>query len=240
MVTGSTTAGRRGTAVDDALTVSYVDVERVVPEDGSLEFGRAADLVIDCNPLLHRRLGRVVRSGGTWWVENVGSVIPLRVACETTGGFSLVPPGTRVALTSRVSRVSFGAGSARYELTLTRSAAEDDEVPAGPAPDGTTTRSAGLPLNTDQRMLLAALCESRLRDPASPMVLPTNREVAARLGWSESKLNRKLDWLCERYARAGVAGLKVQGGRARFRRRRLVEYALDSALVGPEDLALLG
>ncbi len=237
--TGSTAAGRVGPDAGDALTVRYVDAETVVPEGGSLEFGRAGDLVIDSNPLLHRRLGRVVRSGGTWWVENVGSVIPLRVACESTGGFSLVPPGTRVALTARVSRVSFGAGSARYELTLVRSAADDDLVPVGVPPDGTTTRAAELPLNTDQRLLLVVLCEARLRDPASPLVLPTNREVAARLGWSESKLNRKLDWLCERYARAGVAGLKVRGGRARFRRRRLIEYALDSGLVGPDDLALL-
>lgn len=223
----------------DPLAVSYCGAVQVLSEDETLEFGRSTDLVIDTNPMLHRRLGRLVRREGTWWLENIGAAIVLRVACESTGGFSLVPPGTRVALTAKVSRVTFGAGPARYELTFTRPAAEDHRGGSVVALDGTTTRATDLPLNSEQRTLLVLLCESRLRDPASPLVLPTNRETAARLGWSEAKLNRKLDWLCERYARAGVAGLKVDGGRALDRRRRLVEHALDAGLVDPDDLALL-
>ncbi|MFZ4517244.1 MAG: hypothetical protein ACOYOP_02580 [Microthrixaceae bacterium] len=228
---------------DDVVTVEFLDRTVVVPEGESLEFGRAAELVIDTNPLLHRRLGRLVYRGGTWWLENIGSSIALRLADSESGAFALVPAGTRAAVTAHRSRVTFSAGAARYSMAVVLAAPDGPvgDASAGPSsvPDGTTTRTSDLPLNTDQRMLLAALCESRLRDPAAPLALPSNTEVARRLGWSRPKLNRKIDWLCERYHRAGVAGLKVDGGRATGRRRRLAEHALDHGLVGPEDLALL-
>jgi hypothetical protein len=96
-------------------------------------------------------------------------------------------------------------------------------------------------LNDDQRLLLAALCEPRLRDPADRWApVPSNRSVAARLGWTLAKFNRKLDHLCVKLARAGVAGVHGDLGQlATDRRRVLVEHALEVGLVGPQDLVLL-
>ena len=67
-----------------------------------------------------------------------------------------------------------------------------------------------------------------------------NRQGAARLGWSLPKFNRKLDHLCEKLHRAGVAGLHGGlGTGAADRRRRLVDHALEARLVTTDDLALL-
>ena len=100
-----------------------------------------------------------------------------------------------------------------------------------------TTTAGSLPLNDEQRLLLVALCEPWLDDAASNE-LPTNRQIAARLGWTITKYNRKLDWLCQKYASAGVSGLRGSSDLlARDRRVRLVEHALDTGIVtagGPQ------
>jgi hypothetical protein len=52
--------------------------------------------------------------------------------------------------------------------------------------------------------------------------------------------NRKLDNVCDKLDKLGVAGLR--GGRGKLatnRRARLVEYAVTTRLVGVEDLPLL-
>ena len=70
--------------------------------------------------------------------------------------------------------------------------------------------------------------------------LPTNRQIAARLGWTITKYNRKLDWLCQKYASAGVSGLRGSSDLlARDRRVRLVEHALDTGVVTAADLSRL-
>ncbi len=96
-------------------------------------------------------------------------------------------------------------------------------------------------LNADQRLLLVAMCESRLVEPRfawGPLI--TNRQGAARLGWSLPKFNRKLDHLCEKLHRAGVAGVHgAAGDNALDRRVHLVQHALSAPLVGVGDLALL-
>ncbi|MCC6227086.1 MAG: hypothetical protein IT195_11880 [Microthrixaceae bacterium] len=70
---------------------------------------------------------------------------------------------------------------------------------------------------------------------------PTPGSTAAnRLGWSTSKFNRRLDWLCQRLHRMGVAGMR--GGdrqRADERRRILVEHVVRHGHVTGPDLALL-
>lgn len=225
------------------LFVDFCGEERAVAPGGELTFGRSGGLEIDDNPYLHRLLGRFVERDGVWWLEHLGSRVPLQVRDANGPSSALIAPGTSAALTHGEFVLTFSAGPTNYELL---GALETDEWaidllgPDGLA--GTRTLEWGrVELNGDQRLLLLAMCERRLIDPSAvdaPII--ANRRGAARLGWSLPKFNRKLDHLCEKLHRAGVAG--VHGGLgagAADRRRRLVEHALEARLVNPDDLALL-
>jgi hypothetical protein len=221
------------------LAVEFCGDRRTISPGESLMFGRGAELDIDSNPQLHRQLGQLLHRDGWWWLQNVGRSIPMRLADPSTGATTLLPSGTQTALTHRHTYVGFDAGISRYELTLLQEGITEVAAPGMPLGSTRTNLVEELPLNTEQRQLLAALCESRLRDPASPLVLPSNRSIAQRLGWPLTKLNRKLDWLCARYARQGVAGLQSTTGRATDRRRTLAEWVLTNGLITTSDLEQL-
>jgi hypothetical protein len=105
---------------------------------------------------------------------------------------------------------------------------------------GATTLGA-VSLTRSQLLLLLALSEDTLRRAGTgTSVLPTNAEAARRLGWSLTTFNRKLDNVCEKYAKAGVQGLHGRAGQlATNRRARLVEYAVAAKIVAPEQLVML-
>jgi hypothetical protein len=70
--------------------------------------------------------------------------------------------------------------------------------------------------------------------------VPSLADAAQRLGWTSTRLNRKLDNVCAKLTKEGVKGLHGGPGRlAVDRRSRLVEYALAARVVTVEDLALL-
>lgn len=231
------------------LVVEFVGDERVLSPGDELTFGRSADLVIDDNRFLHRLMGRFTWANGMWWLANTGSSIPLRLADSTGNSYARVAPGASVPMTFETAVVSFEAGGRPYELRLELlvesswldlggSASTPDNRAEWNDPEATTT-AGSLPLNDEQRMLLVALCEPWLAE-RGPAELPTNRQIAARLGWTITKFNRKLDSLCQKYATAGVSGLRGSSDLlARDRRLRLVEHALDSAIVSSDDLAVL-
>jgi hypothetical protein len=228
----------------DQLLVTYMDTERLLDPDDSLTFGRGAELDIDSNPYLHRGLGRFVRQDGTWWLENVGSKLLLTTLCPRSRLSSSVPPGRKLALVTRTTMVRFSAGSANYELAAEMS---HDMARSGTATVAGTDTATGevIHLNDEHRRLLCALAELRLRDPTGTSALPSNQVVARRLGWSLTKVNRKIDWLCAQYTRSGVKGLhggrapESSGRRASDRRRRLVDHVVATGAVTADDLALL-
>lgn len=228
------------------LVVEFAGDERVLNPGAELTFGRSADLVIDENRYLHRLIGRFTWANGMWWLVNTGSSIALRLADASGPSYAKVAPGATVPLAYESAVLTFEAGGRPYELRLELlvdnpllelDAGRGDTVGS---PDLEATTTAGsLPLNDEQRLLLVALCESRLDDSPSHE-LPTNRQIASRLGWTITKYNRKLDWLCQKYAAAGVSGLRGSSDLlARDRRVRLVEHALDSGVVTAADLSLL-
>ena len=104
-----------------------------------------------------------------------------------------------------------------------------------------TTQFGVVSLNAEQRLLVVALAESRLRDSSTdPADLPANASVAHRLGWSGKKLDRKLDYLCAKLSSEGVRGLRGEKGfEAVDRRARLVEHAISSGMIVADDLTLL-
>lgn len=207
-------------------------------------FGRQGDLVVDeANRFLHRIVGRFVRRDGLWWLQNHCRRGALRLESEVHGARIEVRPGGQVPVPGGSFVVTFTAGQANYELECWADVASTDGSVAwgggGTANDPDGTLDFGrIPLTAEQHLLCVALAARRL---AGDDGLPTNHEVAAALGWSITKLNRKLDYVCARFDRAGVAGLRgAPGDLATDRRRVLVDHLLGQQLVTVEDLGLVG
>ncbi len=225
------------------LVVDYCgEIHDLAPGD-SLTIGRDADLVVDDNPFLHRRLVELLWDGGFWWVVNVGTRISLTVAGGAGSLQSWVAPGSRVPVVLPEVSVLFSAGETTYEIDLRCPTAAFDALAAGD--QGRELRGdltlGAVPLTSSQLRLLLALAEDTLRragDGSSQ--LPTNAAAAARLGWSKTTFNRKLDNLCDKFTRAGVKGLHGRPGELAVNRRaRLVEYVVAARIVHVDQLALL-
>ena len=223
-----------------SLRIEFAGAIHAVPEDGEgLVFGRGAPLDIDHNPFLHRNLGRFVTRDGVWWLEHFGGQIPLNVCSD--GATSLLTTGGRVALFAPVTIIRFTAGLANYELVAhLDGTAEHNGGPADRGWDSTLTMSPDeIPLTSEQMLVLLVLAETRLRTGRTGTPLPSNAAAAHELGWSLNKYNRKLDWLCSKLTRNGIAGLHSASGRANERRHRLVEFMIASGRVTAADLVVL-
>lgn len=224
------------------LYVDFCGEQHKLAEGDELTFGRNAHIEIDENPYLHRVLGRFMMRDGHWWLDNVGSSIVLNVHDRDSAAGATIAPGGTTVMTHSDAAVSFVAGRSCYEVDV---AAEDavDTVEAAEAPDaGERTLDFGVvELNDDQRLLLVDLAAHRLVDPtATEVPIGPKAESARRLGWSVSKYNRKLDHLCVKFTKVGIAGLQGNSGStAADRRRRLLDHVLSVQLVAGDDLALL-
>lgn len=221
--------------------VEFCGERHAVVPDVPFVIGREGPLDLDDNPYLHRRFLELAHHDGLWWVENVGSRLTATVADATGGMQAWLAPGGRLPLVFDQTVVVFTAGPTTYQLAV--ELAESAFVAtrqAGGEPTGATTVGQVL-LTTSQRALVVALAEPLLREPGATTVqIRSSAACAARLGWAITRFNRKLDNVCDKLDRAGVRGLRGGPGRlATQRRARLVEYAVTSRLVVPDDLVLL-
>lgn len=211
---------------------------RVEPGE-RFSIGREADLSVDDNPFLHRRLLEISEFDGLWLLTNVGSRLAVTV---TDGGGRLqswLAPGARLPLVFGRTTAVFTAGPTTYEIgVFIAEPVFSDTQPT--STEGTTT-IGDVTLTLSQRQLILALAEPMLLREGSGMGdIPTSAHAAARLGWTITRFNRKLDNVCDKLDRMGVQGLR--GGVRSYatnRRARLVEYALASRLVTRRDLPLL-
>jgi hypothetical protein len=222
------------------VTVDFCGERHPVVKGDSFTIGREADLVIDDNPFLHRRFLKIAHHGDLWWIANIGSQLAATVADHAGMVQAWLAPRAQIPLVFEHTEIWFTAGATTYELDLycdehcfTVVAPEESVV--GATTYGRTS------LTPEQRLLLIALSEPMLKRRVRGAVnAPSSFEAAARLGWTVTKFNRKLDYVCQKLERMGVRGL--HGGPERLatdRKSRLVEYALATRLVGNEDLALL-
>jgi hypothetical protein len=212
------------------------------PDPASVfEIGREGDLELDDNPYLHRRFLQITCSGGLWWLGNVGARLSVTV-CDAAGGVqSWLSPGNSLPIVFPSTSIVFTAGPTTYELLARLEPAPYAEIRTE-EPDGGATTIGLIPFTTSQRQLVVALCEPMLRrDGTGVSEIPSSADAAARLGWTTTRFNRKLDNVCEKLDRVGVKGLRGGSGNglATNRRARLVEYAVASRLVSAEDLPLL-
>lgn len=201
--------------------------------------GREGDLVIDENPYLHRTFLTLRSEFGLWWLDNVGQLLSATVSDATGSVQAWLAPGARLPIVFQTLHVMFSAGSTSYDFTVH---AEDDfyntTLTAQTSAVGTTIMPVSL--TPSQRLLVLALAEQVLAQPAGRASVPSSAEAADRLGWSMTTFNRKLDNVCEKLDKIGVDGLR--GGRGKLatnRRARLVEYAVATRLVSADELPLL-
>ena len=211
-----------------------------VDDDQVFTIGREGDLEVDDNPYLHRRFLTVARYDSIWWLSNVGSRLSATIADATGGLQAWVAPGARIPLVFSQTNVVFTAGPTTYEFSVHLSTPAFRQEWSADDGDGQTT--IGPVVLTDaQRALVVALAEPMLRrDGTGLSSIPTSAKAAARLGWPLTKFNRKLDNVCDKLDKSGVAGLRGGAGKlATNRRARLVEHAVTSHLVVAADLPLL-
>jgi len=221
---------------EGCLLVDYCGELTLLETDQSLTFGRSAELDIDDNAFLHRRLGRFEHRDGRWWLVNTGSRIELEMFDRETKASARLTSGTSQMLPGENVLVHFVAGSTRYELLVNGPPIVRHE----PAEPSDTVGLHLIPWTHEQRLLMTVLAESLLRNPHQPLQLPTNDDAQTRLGWSKTKFNRKLDNLCERLTNLGVRGLdKGVGGRNNDRRRILAEVAVERGILTESDLVAL-
>ena len=208
-----------------------------------LTIGRSGDVEIDDNPYLHRSFLVVLEECGLWWLSNVGSTLTAMVA-DSEGRFQAwLAPGSRIPLALSRVLVWFTAGPTTYEFEIVVENPASVSVapdPAGQDSLGETTVGR-VSFTADQKLLVVALCESFLsRGYPGAGRIPTSAVAAARIGWTVTRFNRKLDNVCQKLADAGTRGLHGGvGALASNRKSRLVEHALATRLVTAHDLVLL-
>jgi hypothetical protein len=202
--------------------------------------GREADLTIDDNPYLHRVFLRVYEDYGLWWLGNVGNLLSATVSDGTGQVQAWLAPGAKLPIVFQTMHVMFSAGSTTYDLSIHT---DEDYFNTGVAAstNGGSTTIMPVTLTSSQRLLIVALAENVLRQSVPGRgSIPTSTDAAARIGWSMTTFNRKLDNVCEKLDKIGVQGLRGgPGALATHRRARLVEYAVASHLISIDDLSLL-
>jgi hypothetical protein len=227
-------------AADATATVLFCGERHEVAPGEVFTIGRDADLVVDDNPFLHRRLLRLEHSANLWWLANAGSRLAATVTDRDGLVQSWLAPGAALPLVLPHTIVLFTAGPTTYEVEIGVPASYTPTGAVKESADGATTLAP--PVLTDsQYRLVLALAEPLVRGGLTGRSeIPTNADAARRLGWSLTRFNRKLDNVCQKLTRSGVRGLHGgPGALASGRRARLVEYAVTSRLVTPDRLYLL-
>ncbi len=222
------------------LQIEYVGTIHHVSPGTTFGVGRAAELVLDDNPHLHRLFLEIDFRDGHWWLTNRASATAVTLTGD--GGMlrAVLAPGASIPIVSGTTTVTFQAGPTGYEFSLHNPDGPSASAPRPPAAVGEATID-GVRITPSQRRLLVALAEPLLRlDGVGLDAIPTSAAAAARLGCSIRSLHRTLDNLCARLTAAGVEGLHGGTGAAAIRRRtRLVTWAVESRFVTRDDLALL-
>ena len=211
-----------------------------IEEPGDFFVGREGDLAIDDNPYLHRQFLRIYADHEMWWLGNVGNLLAATVSDGTGSVQAWLASGARLPLVFPTMHVMFSAGSTTYDFTIHT---DEQYFSMSPFASSTMTSTTIMPvtLTVTQKQLILSLAENILTQAVPGRgEVPSSADAAARLGWSMTTFNRKLDNVCDKLDKIGVSGLRGGKGKlANNRRARLVEYALATHLVSVEDLPLL-
>jgi hypothetical protein len=222
------------------LKVEFCGEWYTVEEPGEFFIGREGDLAIDDNPYLHRQFLRIYADHDLWWLGNVGNLLSATVSDSSGSVQAWLASGARLPLVFPLMHVMFSAGSTTYDFSIH---AGEGYFSMSPFASTSITSTTIMPvtLTVTQKQLILSLAESVLTQSVpGRSEVPTSADAAARLGWSMTTFNRKLDNVCDKLDKIGVSGLRGGKGKlANNRRARLVEYAVATHLVSVDDLPLL-
>ncbi|MDR2348857.1 MAG: hypothetical protein LBD90_09665 [Bifidobacteriaceae bacterium] len=238
--TASATADANAGEEVAGLIVTCGDRSFAVAKGTAFSIGRAGDLAFPDNQYLHRYFLTIHYEHGFWWLVNVADRIAPTVSDARTGTQSWLAPGARLPLIFAETMVVFTAGPETYQVSISCDEPVWQESLTSLTASGDTTVGS-ITFTKSQRQLIVALAEPSLRRENNGVSrIPSSAEAAARLGWTLTRFNRKLDNVCDKLDRFGVDGLRGQSGdHATNRRNRLVEYSVATGLVQPHDLRLL-
>jgi hypothetical protein len=202
--------------------------------------GREGDIRIDDNPFLHRRFLEVSSTGSLAWLSNIGGQLSATASDDDGRLQAWLAPSARLPLVLNRTLVWFTAGPTTYEFEIVIDEPAFTPVQRNEPSEGATTVGRVV-FTPDQQLLILVLCEPMLKLGARGTgQIPSSSDAAARLGWTLTRFNRKLDNVCDKLTRAGIRGLHGEAQKlASNRRSRLVEYALAARLVSADDLVLL-
>ena len=231
----------RGVRGSMEITVEFAGEYYTPRPEEPFYVGRQGDLELDDDNLfLHRHFLEISHSDGLWWLSNIGARLTATVTDSTGGVNAWLAPGARLPLVFEQTTVVFTAGPTTYEFTI-HSQGAALRIDSNGGADGGQSTIGHVPLTSRQKLLILALAEPALkREGAGISEIPSSSQAAARLGWTSTRFNRKLDNVCDKLDRIGVPGLR--GGVRSYatnRRVRLVEHAIAARLVTRDDLPLL-
>lgn len=193
--------------------------------------GRAAPFPVgEDDEFMHRNFLQFWADGTIWTVTNHGSRISASVHPRAENSFAelRVGPGASLPLPAGESAVVFATVERTYEMHLTVARTLRPPTPEFLPERGTMTVGLFEP-NEEQRQLLVALAAPLVANPGAGMDrVPTVRELAGILDWSEKKVNTKVDYLCKSLEAHGVPGFSVRSGNAPARRFALARYAQEN------------
>ena len=180
---------------------------RVILEAGQEAIvGRSGTFPVGTDDVfLHRSLFQVWYGGLGWMIANRGRHIPLDI--EPRGSRSLtrihLGPGAVTVMPAGPSAITFTTPDRHYEIHIDIPSTGISRPSQLNTFDGDITHARHIP-NDDQRIMLDALAAPLIKNPgANDGDLPTVKELAEQLGWTEKKTNQKIERLCQRLAQDG-------------------------------------
>ncbi len=228
------------TSPDEQLSLDFAGEMHTITPGGRLTVGRSGDVAIDDNPFLHREFLVIEWANSLWWVHNVGGRLAAYLTDERGLMRSTLAPGAKLPLVFPRTLVTFAAGDTSYEIALVVPSAGYDALEEHDEGSGLLTIMPGK-FTESQLLAVLALAEPVLRrEGTGAGEIPSTQAASTRLGWTPKRFDKKLENVCDKLSAAGVRGLRGgPAGAAANRRRHLVEYAVSSRLVTPDDLPLL-
>lgn len=243
-----------GPSRPDAVGTGRPELLRMGPGDVA-EFGRGLPggggqvSIVLPDPGISRRAGRLEAAEDYWRLSNFSRDTAYVVEnLEGAGEYLTVAPGRLGApVPFEFSRVVLPAlnGTADFKVFAPQHAYLDEH--SVPGSGELTVHPYALDATAKYFLVLVALCEPRLRDPADS-ALPGAGDIAERLrplescrDLSRSAVNYHIDYLAFAKLRLDVGDEPAadSAGRTGVKRARLASFALRFGLVREEHLALL-